>query len=232
MRLAWFSPLPPVPTGVATCSRDAVAEIGKRHAIDVYVHGGDAGAPLAAVEAPEWVRVYSAHDFVWRHRAEPVRSDRLSSWKLIASRLLVAVSVRYPGLTVLHDVHVHHARAAALLRTRRADDFRREFAANHPGRLCRPGGTRRRGIRQPVVLLLADEPAHHCGVAADGRPFGAACSSASRAVPLREDHEHQVGPRRVVERGPEFDRSVACARRIQDRGRRGAVRRFWRAYAG
>ncbi|MBW8713037.1 MAG: hypothetical protein JF632_03020, partial [Acidobacteria bacterium] len=70
MRLAWFSPMPPVPTGVAACSRDVVAELGNRHAIDVYVHGGDAGAPLAAVEAPESVRVYSAHDFVWRHRAE------------------------------------------------------------------------------------------------------------------------------------------------------------------
>src|SRR5262249_41210123 len=39
---------------------------------------------------------------------------------------------RFPGLTVLHDVHLHHARAASLLRTRRAADYRIEFACNHP----------------------------------------------------------------------------------------------------
>ena len=39
---------------------------------------------------------------------------------------------RYPGLAVLHDAHLHHARAAALLRTKRAADYRAEFAWNHP----------------------------------------------------------------------------------------------------
>lgn len=32
----------------------------------------------------------------------------------------------------MHDPHLHHARAAALLRTRRYADYRAEFAANHP----------------------------------------------------------------------------------------------------
>jgi glycosyltransferase involved in cell wall biosynthesis len=132
MRLAWFSPMPPVPTGVATCSRDVVAALGNLHAIDVYVHGRDAGAPLAAVEAPECVRVYSAHDFVWRHRAEPYDLTVYQVGNSSHHDYLWPYLFRYPGLTVLHDAHVHHARAAALLRTRRIDDFRREFAANHP----------------------------------------------------------------------------------------------------
>ncbi len=34
---------------------------------------------------------------------------------------------------MLHDAHLHHARAATLLRTKRADDYRAEFVANHPG---------------------------------------------------------------------------------------------------
>jgi glycosyltransferase involved in cell wall biosynthesis len=33
---------------------------------------------------------------------------------------------------VLHDAHLHHARAACLLRTLRAADYRAEFAASHP----------------------------------------------------------------------------------------------------
>ncbi|MBW8895413.1 MAG: hypothetical protein JF613_04425 [Acidobacteria bacterium] len=132
MRLAWFSPMPPVPTGVATCSRDVLAELGKRHAIHVYVHAGGAGAPLAAAEAPECVRVYSAHDFVWRQRAEPYDLTVYQVGNSSHHDYLWPYLFRYPGLTVLHDAHVHHARAAALLRTRRPDDFRREFAANHP----------------------------------------------------------------------------------------------------
>jgi len=131
MRLAWFSPMPPVPTGVATCSRDVLAELGKRHAIHVYVHAGGAGAPLAAAEAPECVRVYSAHDFVWRQRAEPYDLTVYQVGNSSHHDYLWPYLFRYPGLTVLHDAHVHHARAAALLRTRRPDDFRREFAANH-----------------------------------------------------------------------------------------------------
>jgi glycosyltransferase involved in cell wall biosynthesis len=40
---------------------------------------------------------------------------------------------QYPGLVVLHDARLHHARADAVLRRRRALDYRAEFAYNHPG---------------------------------------------------------------------------------------------------
>ena len=39
---------------------------------------------------------------------------------------------RWPGLVVLHDAHLHHARAWSLLRRRRLDDYRAELAFNHP----------------------------------------------------------------------------------------------------
>ena len=41
--------------------------------------------------------------------------------------------LRWPGLVVLHDAALHHARAQALLADRRADDYRAEFRFNHPG---------------------------------------------------------------------------------------------------
>jgi glycosyltransferase involved in cell wall biosynthesis len=40
--------------------------------------------------------------------------------------------VRYPGLVVLHDTRLHHARARQLLNQRRFDDYRQEFRYNHP----------------------------------------------------------------------------------------------------
>jgi glycosyltransferase involved in cell wall biosynthesis len=43
-----------------------------------------------------------------------------------------AYLARYPGLVVLHDAKLHHARARQLLQHGRADDYRREFAYDHP----------------------------------------------------------------------------------------------------
>lgn len=53
-----------------------------------------------------------------------------NSW---AHRFIWPYLFQYPGLVVLHDARIHHARAAALLQRRRTDDYRAEFAYNHPG---------------------------------------------------------------------------------------------------
>src|SRR4026207_1508570 len=123
MRLAWFSPMPPVRSGIAACSAELVGELRQRHHIDVYVDTAPpAGAPGAA----------SAHDFVWRHRVNPYDLTVYQVGNSSHHDYLWPYLFRYPGLTVLHDAHLHHARAAQLLRTRRAHDYRVEFAANHP----------------------------------------------------------------------------------------------------
>jgi glycosyltransferase involved in cell wall biosynthesis len=130
MRLAWFSPMPPVPSGIAACSADLLDELVTRHDIDVFVH------TTVSTRAPASSRprapVYSAHDFVWRHRAQPYDLTVYQVGNSSHHDYLWPYLFRYPGLTVLHDAHVHHARAAALLRTKRSSDFRTEFAATHP----------------------------------------------------------------------------------------------------
>ncbi len=122
-RLAWFSPMPPVPTGVAACSADLVAALSTDHQIDLFVD------EAVARVAPG---TRSAHDFVWRHRQEPYDLTVFQVGNSSHHDYLWPYLFRYPGLTVLHDAHLHHARAAALLRTLRADDYRAEFASNHP----------------------------------------------------------------------------------------------------
>jgi glycosyltransferase involved in cell wall biosynthesis len=132
MRLAWFSPLPPVPSGIAACSAEILGELSKRHEIDVFVHVNDPRQPLPTLVPRESLHIYSAHDFVWRHRAQAYDLTIYQIGNSSHHDYIWPYLFRYPGLTVLHDVHVHHARAAALLRTRRPDHFRTEFAANHP----------------------------------------------------------------------------------------------------
>jgi glycosyltransferase involved in cell wall biosynthesis len=123
MRLAWFSPMPPVRTGIASCSADLIAALGTEHQLDVYVD-----EPVVRL-APG---TRSAHDFVWRHRAEPYDLTVYQLGNSSHHDFLWPYLFRYPGLSVLHDAHLHHARAAALLRTKRAADYRAEFAWNHP----------------------------------------------------------------------------------------------------
>ena len=75
-----------------------------------------------------------AHDFVWRHRAGRVRPDGLPARQLVAPRLHLALSLPLSGLAVLHDAHLHHARAARSCDPGGRRDYRREFALESSGR--------------------------------------------------------------------------------------------------
>jgi len=114
MKLAWFSPFPPVRTGIADCSAELVAALRARgYEIDCYPSG-------------------AAHDFPWTHRQRPYDLIVYQFGNSSHHDYEWAYALRYPGLVVLHDAHLHHARAAFLLRERRAADYRAEFAWNHP----------------------------------------------------------------------------------------------------
>lgn len=119
IRLAWFSPMPPVRSGVSTNSAELVRRLADDYAIDVFV---DAPAPGAR----------SAHDFIWLHRRAPYDLTVYQLGNSSHHNFLWPYLFRFPGLAVLHDVHLHHARAALLLTEGRADQYRAEFAANHP----------------------------------------------------------------------------------------------------
>ena len=120
--------MPPVPTGISAYSAELVSALARDHDIDVFVDG-----PVADTAAGhDEHRVRSAHDFIWRHRQRPYDLPVYQLGNSSHHDFLWPYLFRYPGLTVLHDAHLHHARAAALLRTRRADDYRAEFAAAEP----------------------------------------------------------------------------------------------------
>jgi len=122
-RLAWFSPMPPVRSGVAACSADLVSALSASLEIDVFVD-----EPVARIARG----TRSAHDFVWRHAQAPYDLTIFQMGNSSNHDYIWPYLFRFPGLTVLHDVHLHHARAAALLRNRRASDYRVEFSWNHP----------------------------------------------------------------------------------------------------
>jgi glycosyltransferase involved in cell wall biosynthesis len=122
MRVAWFSPLPPARSGVATVSADLLARLDAELAIDRFVDGGLAGGP----------RVFDAHDFVWKQRRDPYDVVVYQLGNAACHDYMWAYLARYPGLVVLHDPQLHHARARQLLKRQRFDDYRREFWYDHP----------------------------------------------------------------------------------------------------
>ncbi len=125
MRLAWFSPVPPVRSGIAGRSAELVGALRNRgHRIDIYVDSQPSAVGLDGVS--------SAHDFPWRHRGQPYDLAVYQFGNSSHHDYTWPYAFRYPGLVVLHDTRLHHARAALLLREKRVDDYRAELAANHP----------------------------------------------------------------------------------------------------
>lgn len=121
--------MPPARTGVAASSLEVAEALRPLHLIDIFA---DEPSALAARRAAGSPAVGSAHDFVWEHRLRPYDLTVFQLGNSSAHDFLWPYLFRFPGLVVLHDAHLHHARAAALLRARRADAYRDEFAASHP----------------------------------------------------------------------------------------------------
>jgi glycosyltransferase involved in cell wall biosynthesis len=137
-RLAWFSPMPPARTGVAAYSAAVVAGLLGEYDIDLFVDEPVAAFARSSIRGgtadPIARRIRSAHDFLWQHRRTPYALTVYQLGNSSAHDCLWPYLFRHPGLAVLHDAQLHHARAAALLRDRRPADYRAEFAAAHPDR--------------------------------------------------------------------------------------------------
>jgi glycosyltransferase involved in cell wall biosynthesis len=131
-RIAWFTPLPHAASGVAQYSMELLSGLSATSAIDVFVAatpglGASAGDGVAAQ-----VAVHNAHDFVWKHVRQPYDVIVYQLGNAPCHDYMWAYFVRYPGIIVLHDGQVHHARARALMAEQREEDYRREFLFNHP----------------------------------------------------------------------------------------------------
>src|SRR5437588_4183303 len=113
MSIAWFSPLPPTRSGVATYSAELLPALAAGYVIETFPEG-------------------NAYDFVWKHRRDPYDLVVYQLGNAPCHDYMWAYLAAYPGLVVLHDARLHHARARCLLSAERADDYRREFWYDHP----------------------------------------------------------------------------------------------------
>ena len=132
MRLAWFSPLPPVRAGLSVDSRELLCRLGPDYAIDAFVDDAVTADARRLNRFPERVTIHPAHDFVWRESRKPYDLTVYQLGNSAHHAYQWPYLFRYPGLLVLHDGQLHHSRAASLMRQRRSGDYRAEFAACQP----------------------------------------------------------------------------------------------------
>jgi glycosyltransferase involved in cell wall biosynthesis len=141
MRLAWFTPLAPVRSGIASYSAMVLPALAARHEIALFA-GDDVWRARAgeartgpdgfrAVASP-WGPIRSAHDFAPLHRTRPFDLVVYQLGNAACHDHMWAYLARYPGLVVLHDAQLHQSRAKALLGRGRARDLRAEFRFAHP----------------------------------------------------------------------------------------------------
>jgi glycosyltransferase involved in cell wall biosynthesis len=123
MRIAWFSPLPPVQSGIAADNAALLTQLDRDFAIDRFVE---------STSIPRAERIFDAHDFVWKRRRDPYNLVVYQLGNNAHHDYIWAYLARYPGLVVVHDPKLHHARARRLLQHERFDDYRREFRYDHP----------------------------------------------------------------------------------------------------
>jgi glycosyltransferase involved in cell wall biosynthesis len=136
VHLAWFTPWPPQTSGVAGRSVDVTRELAARgYAIDVFVDRQFVPATMPVPDGPAAdgeVRVQSAHDFVWRRQRGHHDVVVYQVGNSTAHTFIWPYLLRYPGVVMLHDAHLHHSRGAALLTPVSGEAYRAAFAADHP----------------------------------------------------------------------------------------------------
>jgi glycosyltransferase involved in cell wall biosynthesis len=121
-RLACFSPLPPAPTGIADYSVDVLRLLSAFHRIDVF----HAQERVDEAALPAACQAHRAEAFAERHAQ---RSYDLVLYQMgngPAHDFLYDWIPRHPGLLVLHELVLHHARARAFLDSPEALAYRHE----------------------------------------------------------------------------------------------------------
>ncbi len=111
MRLAFASPLPPAPSGVADYAADLLALVADHHEIELF----HAQETVDEARLPAGLALYPAASLPQRHGAAPFDLAVYQMGNGRAHDFLYGLVSRVPGLLVLHDLVLHHSRAAQFL---------------------------------------------------------------------------------------------------------------------
>ena len=134
MRLAFVSPLPPAATGVADYAAEVLEILAGRHDVELF----HAQAEVEAARLPAGAFLHPVSDLLARHRERPYDLAVYQMGNGRAHDFLYDVVSRLPGLLVLHDLVLHHARAAQFLESAPVRAWRRDPSSAAARATARP----------------------------------------------------------------------------------------------
>lgn len=151
-RLAFLSPLPPAPTGIADYAVEVLQLLAGRHRIEAFCDQDR----VETERLPPGCAVRPAHEFLARHRERPYDLAVYQLGNAEAHAFVYDLLARVPGLLVLHDLVLHHARARTFLDAPEV----RAWAAE-------PASGRRREAALPRLQAYREELAYSYPAQAD-----------------------------------------------------------------
>jgi glycosyltransferase involved in cell wall biosynthesis len=134
LRIAFASPLPPLPTGIADYAADWLALLSPGHDIDLF----HAPETVDAARLPSACPRHPASELVARHLEHPYDVVVYQMGNGRAHDFLYGLLSRAPGLLVLHDLVLHHSRAAQFLESEAVRAWRRDPASASARAAARP----------------------------------------------------------------------------------------------
>ena len=122
MRLAFVSPLPPAPTGIADYTADVLRFLAPRHEIDAF-HDQE---QVDGSQLPSSCGLHRTATLLARHSARPYDLVVYQMGNGRTHDRVYDLLPRLPGLLVLHDLVLHHSRAGMFLESPEARAYARD----------------------------------------------------------------------------------------------------------
>ena len=123
-RLAFFSPVPPLPSGISDYTVDLLAQLPKRWNIELFVGDATAG-PVANRDCWSHLR------WAARHRQEPFDLNVYQVGNNVAHAYMLPYVLEAPGLLVLHDAVMNPSRTLCALASGNLTAYRRAIASSN-----------------------------------------------------------------------------------------------------
>jgi glycosyltransferase involved in cell wall biosynthesis len=134
LRLAFVSPLPPVATGIADYAAELLELLAGAHELELFHGQGE----VETGRLPRGAPARPAAELLGRHRERPFDLAVYQMGNGRAHDFLYDVVSRLPGLLVLHDLVLHHARAAQFLESEPVRAWRSAPASGPAREAARP----------------------------------------------------------------------------------------------
>ena len=145
LKLAYFSPLPPQPSGISDYSQELLPHLAAVADPHLFIDDYEPSDHTIKWRYP--LRNY--REFAWRQAEEGFDAAVYQMGNSRVHRYIYRQVFKYPGVVVLHDLVLHHMIAGLALESERAGIYLREMAYSHGSD----------GVRLAWEILNGERPA-------------------------------------------------------------------------